>query len=74
LPSWKVSFRASRNFPRTIRERALTGTRKEFFCGDPAIGREVESPAGDHEMEMGMELQILIPGMQDHGFLPGERF
>jgi hypothetical protein len=43
------------------------GYEKGVFCGDPAICGGVESPPGDHEMEMGMELKVLIPGMQDGG-------
>ena len=43
------------------------GEEEGVFCGDPAIGGGVESPAGDHEMEMGMELKVLIPGVQNGG-------
>ena len=43
------------------------GDEEGVFCRDPAMGGGVESPTGDHEMEMGMELKILIPGVQDGG-------
>ena len=43
------------------------GDEKGVFCGDPVLGGGVESSAGDHEMEVGVERQVLIPGMQDGG-------
>jgi hypothetical protein len=43
------------------------GDEEGVFSGDPVLGGGVESPAGDDEVEMGVELQILIPGMQDGG-------
>ena len=43
------------------------GDEEGVFCRDPAMGRGVESPSGDHEVEMGMELKVLIPGVQDGG-------
>ena len=43
------------------------GDEEGVFCGDPARGGRMESSAGDHEMEMGVELEILVPGVQDGG-------
>jgi len=43
------------------------GDEKGVFSGDPVLGGGVESPAGDHEMEVGVEKKVLIPGMQDGG-------
>jgi len=43
------------------------GDEEGVFSGDPVLGGGVESPAGDHEVEVRVELQVLIPGVEDGG-------
>jgi hypothetical protein len=45
----------------------LTGDEEVVLGGNPAVSRGIESPVGDYEMERGVELKVLIPGMQDGG-------
>ena len=43
------------------------GDEKGVFGGDLVLGGGVESSAGDDEVEVRVELQVLIPGVQDGG-------
>ena len=43
------------------------GEEEVVFRRNPAISGGIESPAGDHQVKMGMKLKVLVPGMQDSG-------
>jgi hypothetical protein len=60
-------FEGIEELPSHNHREGFDGDEEGIFSGDPALGGGVESAAGDDEVEMGMELQILIPGVQDSG-------
>lgn len=45
----------------------LDGDEEVIWGWDPTFSGGIESPAFDHEVKVGVELKILIPGVQDGG-------
>jgi hypothetical protein len=60
-------FEGIEELPSHNQREGFDGDEEGVFCGDPVLGGGVESPAGDDEMEVGVEKEVLIPGVQDGG-------
>ena len=60
-------FQGLEELPSDDLGEGFDGDEKGVFCGDPVICRGVESAAGDDEMEVGMEEEVLIPGVENGG-------
>jgi hypothetical protein len=43
------------------------GDEEGVFSGDPVLGGGVESSTGDDEVEVGVEEEVLIPGVENGG-------
>jgi hypothetical protein len=60
-------FEGIEELPSHNQREGFDGDEEGVFCRDPVICRGVESAAGDDEVEVGVEEEVLIPGMQDGG-------